>query len=253
MSTKAEGLADVAGEEVRFPTDLPEEDGEPLESGWHRLAINLLDESIRYFLRARRDFFAGGNMFIYFSAQQVRNKDYRGPDFFFVWDVPRDKERRYWAVWEEDGQYPNLIVELLSPTTAHTDRTAKKTLYEKRFRTPEYILYDPDSKTLEGWHLTNGEYEAMEKDERGWLWSRQLELFIGLWEGEYLETRGTYPRFFDVHGNLVLTGREDQQRRADDAQRLADDENQRADKAEQRAKLLAERLRGLGIDPDAPA
>jgi Uma2 family endonuclease len=218
-------------DEVNFPTNLPEEDGEPLESEWHRLAINLLIEAIVYFLRERRDFYAGGNMFIYFSAAQVRNKDYRGPDFFFVWGVPRDRERRYWAVWEEDGRYPNVIVELLSPTTAATDRTTKKTLYEKVFRTPEYILYDPDTRKLDGWHLTNGDYEPMEKDERGWLWSRQLELHVGLWEGSYLETKGIYPRFFDVHGNLVLTGHEDQHRRADKAE-------QRADKAEQRAEHL---------------
>jgi Uma2 family endonuclease len=266
MPTEPAAVADLASA-VNFPSTLPEEDGEPLESDWHRLAINLLIEAIVYFLRERRDFYAGGNMFLYFSAAQVRNKDYRGPDFFFVRGVPRDRERRYWAVWEEDGRYPNVIVELLSPSTAQTDRTTKKALYEKTFRTPEYILYDPDTRKLEGWHLTNGAYEPMELDERGWLWSRQLELHVGLWDGSYLETKGIYLRFFDVHGNLVLTGREDQHRRADDEKQRADDEKrsadkerqraedekQRADDAERRAKRLAERLRALGIDPDAPA
>jgi Uma2 family endonuclease len=259
MPTEPAAVADLAST-VHFPSNLPEEDGEPLESDWHRLAINLLIEVIRYFLRERRDYFAGGNMFLYFSEEQVRNKDYRGPDFFFVWGVDRDRERPYYAVWQEGGKYPNVIVELLSPSTAATDRTTKKDLYEKVFRTSEYILYDPATKKLEGWHMTNGDYEPMELDERGWLWSRRLELYIGLWEGRYLETKGVFPRFFDVRGNLVLTGREDQhrradseQQRADDEKRRADDEKQRADDEKQRAERLAQRLRALGIDPDAPA
>lgn len=202
--------------DLQFPTNLPESDGEPLESEWHRLAMSLLIEVVRYYLRARHDFFVGGNMFLYFSAQQARTRDYRGPDFFFVWGVERDKLRPYWAVWDEDGKYPNVIIELLSPTTAEVDRTTKKDLYAHTFRTPEYFLYDPSTRELQGWHLTNGDYEPMESDERGWIWSRQLELYIGKWEGEYLESRGTWLRFFDVHGNLILTGREDLQRRADE-------------------------------------
>jgi hypothetical protein len=32
------------------------------------------------------------------TARQVKNRDYRGPDFFFVWGVERDRMRPYWAV-----------------------------------------------------------------------------------------------------------------------------------------------------------
>jgi hypothetical protein len=33
--------------------------------------------------RERQDYFVGGNMFIYYSRRQVRNRDFRGPDFFW--------------------------------------------------------------------------------------------------------------------------------------------------------------------------
>ena len=48
------------GERPVFPTDLPETDGESLESDWHRLAINLLLDVIWYHFRDRRDFFRIG-------------------------------------------------------------------------------------------------------------------------------------------------------------------------------------------------
>ncbi|MCS6773444.1 MAG: hypothetical protein NZ693_04940, partial [Thermoflexales bacterium] len=49
---------------------LPEEDGVPLESPWHRLQINLLDECIHSLWSHRTNFFVGGNMFLYFSPDQ---------------------------------------------------------------------------------------------------------------------------------------------------------------------------------------
>lgn len=239
-------------EEPRFP-NLPETDGEPLESDWHRLAINFLIEIIRYVFRGRRDFFVGGNMFLYFSTEQVRNKDYRGPDFFFLWGVDRDRPRRYWAVWEEGGKYPDVIIELLSPSTAQEDRTTKKTLYERVFHTHEYFLYDPDTQKLEGYrlHLKNG-YEPIELEPNGRMWSRALELYLGTWDGEFQEAHRTWLRFFDVHGNLILIGREDQQRRADDEKRRADDEKRRADEEKQRADKAEVELARLRAERGEP-
>lgn len=229
--------------EVVFPTNLPETDGEPLESDWHRLAINLLVEGVRYYFRDRRDFFAGGNLFLYYSARQAKHRDYRGPDFFFVWGVERDKLRNYYAVWEEDGKYPAVIIELLSPTTAQEDRTTKKKLYERTFNTPEYFLYDPEARRLEGYRLHGLNYEPIEPEQDGRLWSKALELYLGLWEGPYLETYATYPRFFDVHGNLIRIGREDETRRANE-------EKRRADAAEAELARLRERLAKLETPDD---
>src|SRR5260370_594035 len=140
---------------------LPETDGEPLESNWHRMAINFLIELAQCWLFPRQDFFAGGNMFIYFSMERFRNRDYRAPDFFFVNKVSPDPMRRYWAVWEENNKYPNAIIELLSPSTAQEDLTTKKDLYEKTFRTPDYFCYDPDTERLSGWHLVDQVYQAL--------------------------------------------------------------------------------------------
>src|SRR5262249_16325283 len=126
----------------------------------------LLIESVSHLFRDRDDFFVGGNMCVHYSMQQLRNRDFLGPDFLFVNNVPY-RRRPYWAVWMEDGRYPNVIVELLSPTTADADRTTKRRTYEQTFRTPEYFLYDFDAGRFEGWRLDDqGRYQPIAPDER---------------------------------------------------------------------------------------
>lgn len=229
------------------PTNLIEEDGFPLESDWHRLAMTLLIELVGIHLHGRDDYFVGGNMFIYYSTKQARDEDFRGPDFFFVWEAALNPPRRYWAVWEEDGRYPDVIIELTSPTTAKEDHGAKKQTYERIFKTSEYFIYDPDKKKLEGWRL-NGEqrYQPIEPDAHGRMWSQQLGLWLGTWTGQYQGKDGVYLRFFDKAGNLIPSAAEQARAaktRAEAEKRRADQEKERADKAEAELDRLKGRRR----------
>ena len=114
--------------------------------------MNLLIRSVNQALADRTDFFAGGNLFVYYSYNQAMNRDVRGPDFFVVLEVDGSRERQGWVVWQENGRYPDVIVELLSASTAAVDRGVKKDLYEQVFRTPNYFIFDPfASNSLEGW------------------------------------------------------------------------------------------------------
>jgi Uma2 family endonuclease len=237
--------ADLA--RIRPPDDsqLVESDGENIDSPWHRAAIGLLIESLAHHWRDRDDFFVGGNMFVYFDAEQVRGRNFRGPDFFVVRDVPRERPRRWWAVWSEGGRYPDLVIELLSPSTAAEDRTTKRAIYEQVWRTPEYFLHDPDTGQTEGWRLPgrNGHYEPIAPSDRGWFWSNVLQLWIGTWDGPFAEViePARWPRFYTPTGQLVLTAAEDNQARAEAEHQRAEAERQRADAERQRAD--AERQR----------
>ena len=225
-----------------FTRQLPETDGVPLESPWHLAAINLMIEILNYVWRDRNDFFCGGNMFLYYSRKHVRSEDFKGPDFFYVSGVERFRPREFWAVWEEYGKYPDLIIEYLSRTTAEIDRTSKKTLYEQIFRTPEYYIYDPEQHRLEGWSLVRDKYEAMIPDERGWIWSDVLQLWLGNWVGEYQEQKGIWLRCYDRNGQLVPIRAEAERQRAESAE---------AELARLKA-LLAQK--GIAVDtPDKPA
>ncbi|MFQ5855404.1 MAG: Uma2 family endonuclease [Anaerolineae bacterium] len=237
--------------EIELPVlELPTEDGVPLETNWHRIEINLLVDSLHHHWRDQRDYFAGGNMFIYYSFEQVRNRDYRGPDFFVIKGVDGERDREAWIVWEEKGRYPNLIVELSSPTTRDVDLGPKKELYEQTFRTPEYFCYDPDQKRLMGWRLGDGQYLELEPNERGWLWSKELNLWLGTWEGEYLRITATWLRFHTAEGELVLTGEEAARAEAEAERRRAQQERRRAEQAEERARRLEEQLQALGAEPE---
>jgi Uma2 family endonuclease len=198
--------------------ELIETDGMPLESDWHRAQIALLIEIIDWLFRGRTDYYVGGNMFIYYSEDQARSRKYRGPDFFFVAGVNREPRRRYWVVWREGGRYPDLIIELLSPKTAKVDRTTKKELYEKVFRTSEYFCYDPASQRLEGWRLSDSAYAEQQPSEKGRLYCKELGLWLGTWTGKYLGTQEVWLRFFDSEGNLVLTQAEAFEQRAQKAE-----------------------------------
>ncbi len=215
---------------------LPETDGEPLETPWHRAEINLLIESVKCHRRGRTDYYAGGNMFIYYSRRQARTREYRGPDFFVVNNTDGTRVREVWWVFEEDGRFPDVIVELLSRSTAEEDRTTKKDLYEQRFRTAEYFCYDPYEQRLEGWRLVNGRYQSIEPDAQGRLWSEQLGLWLAPWEGTYLDEQAVWLRFFDADGRLVAIRAEEERQRAEEERRRAEEEHQRAEEEHQRAE-----------------
>lgn len=234
--------------------ELPEEDGVPLETDWHRLEMNLLIECVTCHFQPRDDYYVGGNMFIIYNEGQAR-KDFRGPDFFFARDVPLNPPRRQWAVWKENYRFPNVIVELTSPSTERIDRTVKKDIYEKVFRTNDYFIVDPDDHSIRGWHLVGDSYVEIAANERGWLWCAELRLWLGNWQGKFQEKPNTYARFFDEQGRLIPLFSEvaEEQRKLVEAERarveterqLAEAERRRADEQSQRADALEAELAKL--------
>jgi Uma2 family endonuclease len=205
------------------PSDLIFDDGEPLESNRHCIAMNTLIRSLQQAWSDRDDFFTGGNMFIYYSSAQVRNRDFRGPDFFAVLDVDGTTERQGWVVWEEGGRYPDVIVELMSSSTAAVDTGAKKEIYDRIFRTPDYFVFNPfDANSLQGWHLDSSlGYQPLVPNEQGWLWCQTLGFWLGTWEGTIDRETAVWLRLYDEAGNLVLLPEEAAQQQLEIAQQQA--------------------------------
>jgi Uma2 family endonuclease len=203
---------------IPLPTsdDLPYDDGEPMDSFLHVLQMQLLKELIES-AWAGRDFFTGGDMFIYFSNEQVFHKDFRGPDFFVVTGVDHDKPRHSFVSLEEGNRLPDVIVELISPKTEKVDRVVKKDVYARMLRTPEYFLFDDRDNGLEGFRLSNRKraYEPIPPEPNGRVYSEQLDMYLGLWDGKYLNHPGTWLRFFDKGGRLIPTFAESEAKRAE--------------------------------------
>jgi Uma2 family endonuclease len=201
-----------------------------MESSLHYMQLLLLVTCLEWLWRDRNDYFIGANLTIFFSRQQLRNRDFRGPDFFLVKQTQK-RSRNSWVVWEEDGKYPNLIIELLSNSTANTDRNLKKNLYQDSFHTPEYFYFSPDTLEFAGFRLVGSEYQEITPNVSGWRWSQELDLYLGIDSGKL--------RYFTAKGSLVPTPEE----AALQAQLELAQERQRAEQ-------LAERLRSLGVDLD---
>lgn len=239
IPTEAE-QANVCETEIPLPPrgeDLPCDDGQPLETARHRLAMNLLIDSISHYWRDRNDVYVGGNMFIYYSSQQARNQDFRGPDFYAVFDVDGTVSRKSWVVWEENGRYPDVIIELMSPSTARVDRNEKKQIYQRIFRTADYFVFDPyDENSLQGWHLVGNEYIPIEKQNNGWMWSESLGLWLGTWWGKILQEETHWLRFYTPEKTLVLLDHEEARQEAQQAK-------QEAETAKQETRELAEKLK----------
>ncbi|HIK13228.1 MAG TPA: Uma2 family endonuclease [Oscillatoriaceae cyanobacterium M33_DOE_052] len=233
-------------------------DEPPLETYRHLEELIILLTSLNRFWSDRQNFFAAANLTVYYSSQQRKNQDLRGPDFFVVLNTER-RERKSWVVWEEDGKYPNVVVEILSDSTASVDKGDKKLLYQDVWRTPDYFWFHPYTMEFQGFTLTQGKYVEISPNEQSWLWSNELQLYLGIFNERL--------RFFTPSGELVQTPEEEadaerqkvelerqktelERQRADAESQRADAASQRAEAASQKNAIMRQKLLELGINPD---
>jgi Uma2 family endonuclease len=216
--------------------ELPCDDGMPMETQRHALQMQLLIDPLRLFWADRTDTYVGGNMFIYFSLEQVRHQDFRGPDFFAVLGVPK-RERKSWVVWQE-GKGPDVVIELLSESTAAQDKGEKKDIYQDRLRVPEYFWFDPFTAEWAGFTFRNGGYEPLTEDGQGRLTSQCLELALVRWDGVYQDVEARWLRWATLEGTLLPTPQEvatETQRQAAEAQQQVAEAQQQAAEAQRQA------------------
>ncbi|MDF5727471.1 MAG: Uma2 family endonuclease [Rhizonema sp. PD38] len=230
MVLTAQQLEAMMPDASQIMSDEPE-----MESSLHYMQLLLLVTCLEWLWRDRNDYFIGANLTIYFSRQQLRNRDFRGLDFFLVKQTQK-RPRNAWVVWEEDGKYPNLIIELLSTTTAETDRSLKKNLYQDGFHTPEYFWFSPETLAFAGFRLAGSQYQEILPNEMGWRWSEELGLYLGVESG--------IMRYFTAKGKKVPTPEE----AALEAQQSLQEVQLEREQERQRAERLAEKLRSLGMD-----
>jgi Uma2 family endonuclease len=258
----ARGVYTDAERELLRQLQLPEEDETPLESHYHALQQQLLAEVIHQHFKGRTDYFCGTNMFVFYSREQAQgitdfvegkreSAPYKGPDLLVVVGVDGTKRRKHWVVWDEDDRFPDLIVEITSPSTKSKDTGENLKLFAQVFRTREYFWYDEEAGEWMGYRLQGESYVPIEVNARGWRWSEVLGAWLGVSELPYRGWRYRWLRLYDVGGRLVPTGEElaaaereraeAERQRAEQAERRIERERRRAERERQRAE--AERQR----------
>jgi hypothetical protein len=89
-----------------------------------------------------------------------------------------------------------------------------------------YGIYEVNKASIEVYELIGGKYQLLSANERGHYPIKHTGVELGLWTGEYQNMELPWLRWWDLQGNLLLTG-------------------------EERANRLAAQLRALGIEPEA--
>jgi len=143
--------------------EYPETDGQPMaETDLHRdLMAELIAELKRFFEHDPR-VYVSGNLLLYYVEGNPRKSV--SPDVFVVRGVGNHR-RRIYKLWEE-GQAPEVVIEISSGSTWSEDLQRKWRLYED-LGVKEYFIFDPEYDYLQkepllGYRLEEGQFVKLE-------------------------------------------------------------------------------------------
>ncbi|MEH2363646.1 Uma2 family endonuclease [Nostoc sp.] len=164
----------------------------------------------------------------------------KAPDWAYIPKISVNREevtRSYTP--QLQGDIPVIVMEFISDTEG-TEYSIKPTyppgkwfFYERILKVPNYIIFEPDSGSIEMYCLYKTEqYILREPDENQRYWISEMNLYLRVWQGTRDNRTGNWLRWWDEQGNLLLWGRE-----------LVEQERQRVER-------LAAQLRAAGIEPE---
>lgn len=273
-----------------LPSEDPEEPGLPDE--FHDLQPQLLSATLRLQNYAKDQTFTGTNLNLYYDVHHPLW--HKRPDWFLALGVSRLYDgkdlRASYVVWQE-GVNPFVVVELLSPGTEDEDLgrfsesnadgalrepilepepnpalsngqltkavpPGKWQVYEQILRIPYYVVFSRYNNRVRAFCLVGGHYHEQTLDTTNpRIWIPELDLGLGLWEGEFDGIERSWLRWYDSQGNWALTEAEHQQQRAEQGQQQAEQERlqaeqerQRAEQERQRADIAEDQLRQVIVN-----
>jgi Uma2 family endonuclease len=270
-----DGRVSPAIEARKFPNGLPVDDefpcsdGKPVDSELQELVPGLLKAILMRIWKNRPDYLFVIDMGLYYEGGCI------APDAFLSMGVeqPEDGQKRSSYILSNEQVVPIFALEVVSKTYgSEYDEKLKK--YQE-IGVLYYVIYAPLMKSderLEVYKLIDGQYVPISAEQP--IWMPEIGLAIGRESLAYDRTNREWLYWYDEAGVRYLTpweGEENEaakakaeaQRANAEAQRAnaeakradveafkAKAEKQRADAEAAKNKLLADRLRELGVDPD---
>ena len=253
-----------------LPSEFPEEPGLPDE--FHDIQPQLLSRTLYLADYTRDNYFTASDLNLYYDVNHPLW--HKRPDWFLALNVPRLYEgetlRRSYVTWQE-GASPYIVVEFLSLSTARDDLgrffesqnrptdnesdtinrssadngspkpPGKLEVYERYLRVPHYIVYSHPNQQLRYFKLIGGQYQEQELAEGNCrIWLVDLEIGLGIWQGDFEDVPGHWLRWCDQAGNWLLTDTE-QERQAKEQERQAKEQ------AETQVLQAAQKLLSTGM------
>ncbi|MBW4619663.1 MAG: Uma2 family endonuclease [Cyanosarcina radialis HA8281-LM2] len=215
--------------------DLPCSDDTPVDNEDQNLLPNVLLFLLKTVWAEQMDWFFGVDMAVYHTTGEDPTIPVV-PDAFLSIGVERrkgGKSRLSYAVWEEAGVVPILVLEMVSQTL-RGEYDDKMGIYAK-LGVLYYVVYNPElwgqkrykkHQAFEVYKLVKGEYKLQQGEP---YWMPEVGLGIGRCQVMSDNQLQEQLAWFDRGGDRHLS---------------------EAEVERQRAERLAERLRELGEDPD---
>ncbi len=221
----------------------PESDGKPMaENTLQYRWIVLLIENIRNLFAHDPNVFVAGDLLWYPVEGRVDIS--LAPDCMVTFGRPQG-DRRSYKQWQEGGMPPNVVFEVLSPSNTTVEMMDKLRTYE-RYGVEEVYYYDPERGELRAW-LRQGDQMTPVGQVEGFQSPRlQIRFWPGAGEMKIERPDG---RAFESFNEVASRAQREHQRAEQERQR-AQEARRHAQEQGQRSERLAEKLRGLGIDPD---
>ncbi len=166
---------------------------------------------------------------------------------------------------------PFIVLEYVSKGSQNErkDYVYNRRLYERELKIPYYLIFDPHKVKLTFLELSDGKYRPVVPNAAGRMPVPELDVEVALLDGwvRYWFEGDLVPLPEDLAASLkqteaklvkaetklvnIETKLTDTAKQLQNAQKSLDDEKIRADQEASKARRLAERLKALGIDPDA--
>ncbi|XWK86019.1 MAG: Uma2 family endonuclease [Phormidium sp.] len=171
----------------------------------------------------------------------------KAPDWAYISriTVPREQVNRSYTP-QLQGEIPTIVMEFLSDTEGgeysikETYPPGKFFFYERILQVPNYAIFEPQAGTIELYRLNDEkQYKLQSPNEQNRFWIPEMQLFLGVWQGNRENRNSFWLRWWDEQGNLLLWGSE-----------IVEQERQRTEQERQRVERLAAQLRAAGIEPE---
>ena len=242
---------------IVFPD--PPEDPDDKMTSFDHLTITGTAHALAVYLGNRETTLVAGEHYLAMAPTRSLS-GVRYPDLLVAFGVDPAAYRQSNAyVISEQGKPPDLVMEIVSPSSGRTDRVEKRVDYA-RLGIGEYWRFDEKGRSAEerlaGDRLADGEYVPIEIEELpdGSLQGYSAVLNLHLcWAGGELMFRdpatGEPIATFEserARADTEQARADTEQARADTEQARADTERQAREAAEARVRELEERLRGQG-------
>jgi Uma2 family endonuclease len=260
----------------------PECDGLPRSNNTlHFDWITFLKSGLERLFASRPDVFVAGDL-MWYPAKGF--PDVRvAPDIMVVLNRPKGHRGSY-RQWREANTPPQVVFEVLSPSNS-TKEMAKKLEFFNTYGVQEYYIYNAKDGTFEAWIRRNGGDLELAEEEQGhvsrclgvtfWISPGDRKLHVVGSDNQPLLTYDEQADRADAEKKVAAQERavakqaqnlleqervrstraealaEEARAHAEEARARAEQAETQAEQGRIRAEALADRLRQLGIDPNA--